>query len=254
LASDLIWNEIRKVKESKPVIVSMSGAAASGGYYIACLGDSIFANPGTLTGSIGVYGGKLNRRQMYEKIGMNREFIKRGENALLFSDEGGFTSEQRQMFQTQMDDFYERFLAKVADGRGLDLEAVRSVAQGRVWTGNQGLQQNLVDDLGGLKRALDAAKRMLGLDPSDKVSVVSFRKELSLLERMLLKSLRDEGALGRLGAGLVVPDELRNRVQVAENLPWSQLLQSLRDDGTLAAVALMDGRPIAMPPFWLRIQ
>jgi len=95
LASDLIWREIQKVKETKPVIVSMSGLAASGGYYVACLGDSIFADPGTLTGSIGVYAGKMDRSGMYEKIGVNREFITRGANAMLFSDEGGFTPDPR---------------------------------------------------------------------------------------------------------------------------------------------------------------
>jgi protease-4 len=252
LASDLIWNEIRRVKESKPVIVSMSGLAASGGYYVSCLADSIFADPGTLTGSIGVYAGKLDRSEMYKKIGVNREFITRGQNALLFSDEGGFTDSQRDLFQNQMDEFYERFLAKVADGRGMTRDAVHEVAQGRVWTGRQGLEMGLVDGLGGMHRSLDSAKRMLGLDPSDKVSLLTFGDELSLIERMLLKSLRDSGGLTRVMEGLSGMGGSHEAAMA--QLPVPMLIDALREDGTLAAVQLMDGRPLAMMPFWIKVR
>ena len=252
LASDLIWNEIKKVQENKPVIVSMSGLAASGGYYVACLGDSIFADPGTLTGSIGVYAGKLDRSGMYRKIGVNREFITRGKNALLFSDEGGFTAAQRDLFQNQLDEFYERFLDKVASGRGMTRDAVHEVAQGRVWTGQQGRDRGLVDGLGGLHRSLDSAKWMLGAVPSDKVTIVTFGEELSLLERMMLKSLREGGGFSRvLGTvsgwmGAVEPG--------AAYLPIPLLVETLRADGTLAAVELMDGRPVAMMPFYINLR
>ena len=180
----------------------MSGLAASGGYYVACLGDSIFADPGTLTGSIGVYAGKMDRSGMYRKIGVNREFITRGENALLFSDEGGFTDGPARTLPGQMDEFYERFLAKVADGRGLTRDEVHAVAQGRVWTGRQGLERGLVDGLGGLHRALDSAKWMLGLDPADKVGRRDLRRGTVPLERMLLKSLREGGGLAQVLGGL----------------------------------------------------
>jgi len=252
LASDLIWNEIRKVRELKPVIVSMSGLAASGGYYVACLGDSIFAEPGTLTGSIGVYAGKLDRSGMYRKIGVNREFITRGRNALLFSDEGGFTAAQRDLFQNQMDGFYERFLEKVASGRGMTRDAVHEVAQGRVWTGAQGRERGLVDGLGGLRRSLDSTKWMLGIEPTDKVTIVTFGEELSLIERMMLKSLREGGGFARiLGtvAGWVGTGDLGMAY-----MPVPQLVEALRDDGTLAAVELMDGRPVAMMPFWINMR
>jgi protease-4 len=251
LASDLIWHEIRRVREDKPVIVSMSGLAASGGYYVACPGDSIFANPGTLTGSIGVYAGKMDRSAMYEKIGVNREFITRGENALLFTDAGGFTPGQRALFQRQMDAFYERFLAKVGAGRDMERDAVHAVAQGRVWTGRQGHANGLVDDLGGIKRALDSAKWMLGLEPSDRVTVVGFGEELTFLERLLLKSFREGGGFGRLAAqALAGPDPAGGFEAAAANL----LFESLRQDGTLAAVALLDGRPVAMMPYWIRLR
>jgi protease-4 len=255
LASDLIWDAIRKVQEEKPVIVSMSGMAASGGYYIACLGDSIFADPGTLTGSIGVYAGKMDRSSMYEKIGVNREFIIRGDNALLFSDEGGFSDSQRDLFQGQLGNFYERFLAKVADGRDMTRDQVHEVAQGRVWTGNQGLENGLVDGIGGFHRAVTSAKWMLGLQASDKISVASFGDDLSLLERMLLKSLREGGGFARLAGSLGLIEQVNGQGLVqASGLPIPLLLDTLREDGTLAAVALMDGRPVAMAPFWLSIR
>lgn len=252
LASDLIWHEIRKVQENKPVIVSMSGLAASGGYYVSCLGDSIFADPGTLTGSIGVYAGKLDRSDMYRKIGVNREFITRGDNALLFSDEGGFTEPQRDLFQHQLDEFYSRFLNKVAEGRDLPRADVHEVAQGRVWTGRQGLEAGLVDGLGGLHRSLDSAKWMLGLETTDKVGIATFNEELSLLERMLLKSLRESGGMTRVLGSLAKWSGAGD--------PWAShpvvpvLVDALREDGTLAAVQLMDGRPVAMMPFLIRMR
>jgi protease-4 len=250
LASDLIWKQIRRVQEDVPVIVSMSGMAASGGYYVACPGDSIFADPGTLTGSIGVYAGKMDRSAMYGKIGVQREFITRGENALLFSDAGGFTDSQRAMFTAQLEQFYERFLAKVGEGRGLERDAVHAVAQGRVWTGRQALEHGLVDGLGGFDRAVDSAKWTLGLEPSDKVALVSVGSTMSLLERMILKSLRDNASLraaalqaaqasgGLLPAGLPVPT----------------LLAALGESGMLARATLMDGRPVAMAPFDLKVR
>jgi protease-4 len=252
LASDLIWNEIRRVQANKPVIVSMSGLAASGGYYVSCSGDSIFADPGTLTGSIGVYAGKMNRSEMYRKIGVNREFITRGENALLFTDADGFTPAQRELFQTQMEEFYERFLAKVAAGREMSRDAVHAVAQGRVWTGRQGLEAGLVDGLGGLHRSLDAAKRMLGIDPADKVNVRTFGEDLSLLERMILKSLRSEGVLARLGVSLYEWGGVTGSAPAS--LPVPPVVSALREDGTFAMVELLDGRPLALMPFWIRLR
>ena len=254
LASDLIWRELKEVRKEKPVIVSMSGMAASGGYYVSCLADSIFADPGTLTGSIGVYAGKMSRTAMYNKIGVNREFITRGRNALLFSDEGSFTPGQRKLFTGQMERFYERFLGKVSDGRDMDRDAVHAVAQGRVWTGRQGLEHGLVDELGGFRRALDSAKWMMGLDPSQKVRIVSFGEELSFLEKYLLRSFRQGGGLSRIAVALTSGPTDWSSIWAGPMGPLPELQQTLREDGTLAAVALMDGRPVAMAPFWLRVR
>ena len=99
LASDLIWNELERVRQEKPVVVSMSGYAASGGYYISCGADSIFADPGTLTGSIGVFAGKVDMEGFFQKIGIQREYITRGQNALLFHNNQRFTPAQRQRFE-----------------------------------------------------------------------------------------------------------------------------------------------------------
>ncbi len=255
LASDLIWHEIAELRKDKPVIVSMSGLAASGGYYVSCLGDSIFADRGTLTGSIGVFAGKMNRQQMYRKLGINREFVTRGENALLFSDEGAFTDSQRALFQSQLDSFYERFLRKVADGRRLSRDEVHAVAQGRVWTGRQGAQRGLVDGVGGLRRSLDAAKRRLGVDPHEKVTVLTYTEPMSFLERMLLRSLRD-GGLTRLAerAGLAAPARAGGPAARALDTLAGGLAGALREDGTLAAAAMLDGRPLALMPLALRLR
>jgi protease-4 len=235
LASDVIWQEIQRVRRRKPVVVSMSGYAASGGYYISCAADSIFAEPGTLTGSIGVFAGKADLSGLYAKLGVHREFITRGRNALLFHDASVFTPEQRARFQELLEDFYERFVAKVAAGRpGLDAEAVHVIAQGRVWTGGQAVANGLVDDIGGLPRALDAVKRMIGLDPADRVAVTVRERKLGLLERVLLRML-EEGAAGAM-----------------PTTPLDGAVAELARDGTLSAVALLDGQPLALLP--LRLQ
>ncbi|MBK7046192.1 MAG: signal peptide peptidase SppA [bacterium] len=255
LASDLIWHEIVELRKEKPVIVSMSGMAASGGYYVSCLGDSIFADKGTLTGSIGVFAGKMNRQEMYRKIGVNREFVTRGENALLFSDEGVFTDAQRTLFQAQMDGFYERFLGKVADGRKLTRDQVHEVAQGRVWTGRQGVERGLVDGVGGLERSLDAAKRRLGVDTEARVTVLTYVEPMSWMEKMLLRSLR-EGGMTRLAARMGVDAGAvgRGPVAGAVDLLAGGLARTLRDDGTLAAAAMLDGRALALMPVSIRIR
>jgi protease IV len=251
LASDLIWKQMKEVQKKMPVIVSMSGMAASGGYYVACMADSIFADPGTLTGSIGVYGGKMSRTAMYEKIGVNREFITRGENALLFSDEGTFSDYQREIFEEQMGNFYQRFLSKVADGRGMSVGEVHEIAQGRVWTGRQGLEVGLVDELGGMRRAFDSVKYTLGLDRKSKISVVTFGEELSMVERMLLKTFRDGSGFGALMGQSAFMD---HPLVGIGNPVLPSLMETLKEDGTFAAMSLMDGTPVAMAPFWIRLQ
>lgn len=243
LASDLIWREIARVREVKPVIVSMGGYAASGGYYIACGADSIFADSGTLTGSIGVFAGKLDWSDLYAKLGVRREFVTRGENALFWHDAGGFTDDQRRLFQAQLDRFYERFVAKVAAGRDLSLEAAEAAAQGRVWTGGQALQHGLVDGIGGLDRALVSARHMLGVAPDATIRVRVHARPMTWLERSLLGALRSHSGVARLltGAGPAPWSDLPG--------PLSRLVAGLARGGLLDVLPLLDGQVLALLPW-----
>lgn len=157
-ASDLIWREIELTKSEKPVIVSMGTVAASGGYYIACNGDKIFALPTTITGSIGVFSLKMVLTGLYEKIGIKTEIVKKGEHADAFSPHRKFTAEEHQMLKKATEEFYIQFVNKVAQGRNMTFEKVDSVGQGRIWTGNQAKSIGLVDSLAGFFTAIDYAK------------------------------------------------------------------------------------------------
>jgi len=164
LASSMMWREVARTKMAgKPVVVSFADYAASGGYYMSANADWIVAQPGTLTGSIGVFGGKFALGGAYEKIGMTTTTVKRGELADLLSLSEPFTDEGREVFRGFLADFYNQFLDTVADGRGMSREAVHEVAQGRVWTGEQALERGLVDELGGLDVALVKAAELAEL-------------------------------------------------------------------------------------------
>jgi protease-4 len=153
-----MWHEVERAKlAGKPVVVSMGDYAASGGYYISANADWIVAQPGTLTGSIGVFGGKFNLAGTYDKLGLHQTDFKRGEMADLLSTSEPFSEAGRAAFRSYIEDFYGVFVGKVADGRKLDRETVHAVAQGRVWTGEQALEHRLVDQLGGLDDAIAKA-------------------------------------------------------------------------------------------------
>lgn len=157
-ASDAVWQEIRRVRRAKPVIVSMGDVAASGGYYLACAGDVIVADAGTITGSIGVFGGKLNMLGLYRKLGLNVETVTRGKHAAMLSPFTDFSPEELARYQKSLEQFYGVFLARVAEGRGMDPAVIDSVGQGRVWSGVAARQRGLVDTLGGLETAFNLAR------------------------------------------------------------------------------------------------
>ncbi len=157
-ASYLIWRELEITRKQKPVIVSMGSVAASGGYYISCNSDKIFALPATVTGSIGVFSLKMVLAGLYDKIGMKTEVIKRGEHADAFSPHRKLTTEEHQILKKAIEDFYAQFVHKVAQGRNKTFEYIDSVGQGRVWTGNQAKALGLIDSLGGFLTAIDYAK------------------------------------------------------------------------------------------------
>ncbi|EDP98199.1 signal peptide peptidase SppA [Kordia algicida OT-1] len=157
LASELIWREIELTKKEKPVIVSMGDLAASGGYYIACNADKIYAEPNTITGSIGVFGTIPNMHKLAEDLGINAEQVGTNKNAVDYSIFEPMSDEQRALIKEGIEDIYDLFTQRVADGRGMTQEAVDEIGQGRVWTGNDAIKIGLVDEIGGLDMALQAA-------------------------------------------------------------------------------------------------
>jgi protease-4 len=224
-AADAVWREVERARESKPVIVSMGDAAASGGYYIAMDGDVIVAEPATITGSIGVFSGKFSLRGLYEKVGLTQETVRRGRHATLFSSYAPWTDEERQKVRELNEAFYETFVAKAAQGRKKTPEEIEAVAQGRVWTGAQALEKGLVDRLGGLDTAIEAAREKAGLRPGADVQLVVMPERRGLLDMLLRRREEDVTvrALGREGAAA-----LRRVTALAESGPLARLPFDLR--------------------------
>ncbi len=168
LASDLIWHAIENAKTKKPFVVSMSDVAASGGYYIACNADKIVAEPSTITGSIGVFMGKPVVKGLYDWLGVTNEYVMRGKNSGIFRETEKWTPEEREkMVQQTNTIYYDNFVPKVSKGRGKSTEEVNMLGQGRVWTGTQAKERGLVDEFGGLEKAISVAKELAKL-PEDK--------------------------------------------------------------------------------------
>jgi protease-4 len=164
VASEVIWREVVRVREAgKPVIVSMSDLAASGGYYVSCAAELILALPATLTGSIGVFGGKFVVRDLLERMGLTTGTVQQGERALMYSTRRRFDEEERARLAATIDAVYDDFVGKVARGRGRTAAEIDAVARGRVWTGRDALQVGLVDQLGGLRQAVAVARTRSGL-------------------------------------------------------------------------------------------
>ncbi|MBD3380645.1 MAG: signal peptide peptidase SppA [candidate division Zixibacteria bacterium] len=173
LASDLIVRELNLLAEKKPLVISMGNVAASAGYHIATAGEYIFAQPSTITGSIGVVYGKVNVERMREQIGLTTYHFKRGENADFYSSSTGFSDSQKKHLRYQLDRMYDNFVQTVAESRNLSFDYVDSVAQGRVWSGSSAIDLKLVDQFGGLSDAIAYTIERAGLD-SDYCQMVSF--------------------------------------------------------------------------------
>src|SRR5438552_581845 len=167
LASDIIWRAIESAKEKKPVVVSMSDVAASGGYYIACNANKIVAEPSTITGSIGVVGGKPVIKGFYDWIGVTNEYVLRGQNSGMFRESEKFSDSERKKWLEFLGSTYDDFTSKVAKGRKREQTYIDSIGQGRVWTGQQGKERGLVDEYGGLDKAIEVAKQLANI-PADK--------------------------------------------------------------------------------------
>ena len=168
LASDLMWKAIENAKAKKPVVVSMGDVAASGGYYVSCNANKIIAEPTTITGSIGLFMGKPVVKGLYDWLGVSNEYVMRGKNAGIFRETVKWTPEERAKMVEQANAiYYDSFVPKVAQGRNKTPEAINALAQGRVWTGTQAKENGLVDDFGGLEKAISVAKELAQL-PADK--------------------------------------------------------------------------------------
>jgi protease-4 len=174
-ASETIWREVKKARErGKPVVASMGAVAASGGYYVSMGADAIVANPGTITGSIGVLTGKLVARDLKDRLGVGSDAVRTNANADAWSVNAPFTPEQHAQVEAEADLVYDDFVQRVAQGRHLSVEAVEAVARGRIWTGADALDHGLVDELGGLRAAMRRAKVLAGLDEDAKVRLIGY--------------------------------------------------------------------------------
>ena len=233
LASDLIWREVQVVKASKPVIVSMSDLAASGGYYIAMGASEIVAEPGTITGSIGIFTGKFVTKGLYDKVGLSVDGVKKGTYSDMYSSTRDFNADERAKILADLQDSYQVFIKKVADGRGLDVKAVDAIGRGRVWLGTAGKDKGLVDKIGGLDVAIDEARKKANLSGS--TGVVIFPKKKSIWDR-----LSDQKGI----VGIFAPR--------TTSLPKG--VDKLVRDGASAARLPDDGRPLMMLPYRIRIR
>ncbi len=165
-ASDFMWNALyaAKKKNPKPVVFSFGNTAASGGYYIACTGDPVFASKGTITGSIGVVAGKISVEELYSKLGINTETIRMSEFADIFSESRSLTENDKVLLQKEIDFIYDRFTGKVIEGRGISEKEIADVAEGKIHTGSGAKSRKLINDTGGLMAALEYAKNRAGID------------------------------------------------------------------------------------------
>ncbi|MBV9210546.1 MAG: signal peptide peptidase SppA, partial [Acidobacteria bacterium] len=239
-ASDIIWHAVEVAKQKKPVVISMSDVAASGGYYIACNANKIIAEPSTITGSIGIFAGKPIMKGFYDWLGITNQYVMRGKLAGMFRETEKFTDEERAKF-TQMisSTYYDDFVPKVAKGRGRDPEYINSIGQGRVWMGSQAKENGLVDEFGGLDKAVEVAKGLAHI-PAEK----GIQRVIMPYPRTFLQELFNTG------------EEMSVRTQKQRAAAFAALPEDARR--ALRYTAMMDrmkhGEMMAMMPFEVRIK
>ncbi len=239
LASDVIWNAVDAARQKKPVVISMSDVAASGGYYISASASKIVAQPSTITGSIGVVAGKPVVRGLYDWLGISNEYVLRGKHAGMFRETERFTPEERAKFEDWINTtYYDNFVPKVARGRNKDVEYIDSVGQGRVWTGSQAKNNGLIDEFGGLDRAVEVAKELANI-PADQ----SVRRVVLPYPRTLLQQL--------WGGGDDEAAQTKYRLAIFEELP-EDARRALRYAALLDQ--MKNGDLMLIMPFELRIR
>src|SRR2546421_8862012 len=242
LASDIIWRAVEAAKAKKPVVVSMGDVAASGGYYIACNANKIVAEPSTITGSIGVVGGKPVVKGFYDWIGVTNEYVMRGKNSGMLRETEKFNDSERGKFQEFLRNTYEDFITKVGKGRNKDKDYIDSIGQGRVWTGSQGKEKGLVDEYGGLDKAIEIAKQLANIPAEKSIQRVIMPQPPTFLEQLMSAGNDDSDAAdtqAKQQAALfsALPEDMR------ESLRYAQLLDRASK-----------GEAIYLLPFRLRIK
>ncbi|HMF57037.1 MAG TPA: signal peptide peptidase SppA [Pyrinomonadaceae bacterium] len=243
-ASDLIWHAVEEARQKKPVVVSMSDLAASGGYYIACNANRIVAEPSTLTGSIGIFAGKPVMKGFYDWLGISSEYVMRGRNAGMFRETEPFTPDERARFEDLIKrTYYEDFVPKVARGRNKSTDYIDSIGQGHVWTGAQGQTNGLVDEFGGLDRAVEVAKQLAGIPAQKSVHRVVLPYPRTFFERLFGGDDEEDG-----GANTKVKQQQRAALaalpeDVRRSLRYAAMLDRMRR-----------GEAMALMPFELRIR
>jgi len=183
-ASDEIWRAMNLLNKKKPLVISMSDTAASGGYYMAMTGDPIVAYPATLTGSIGVLYGKINLHGLYDKLGIQKQVLTRGRFANIDSDYEPLSAPARAKLREGIEDNYRAFVERVAKARRKNYEEIEPLAQGRVWLGDQAKNIGLIDELGGLDRAIELLKHKAGIPAAERVTVVVYPPKISIFEHL----------------------------------------------------------------------
>ncbi len=207
-------------KKGKPVVVSMGGYAASGGYWVATPADKIVAQPGTLTGSIGVFGGKLEMSGLWDKLGVNWDAAVQGKNARMWSSNQPFSEDEFEKFEGMLGNIYDAFIVRVAEGRHMSKDKVEAIAEGRVWTGRQAKDIGLVDELGGLDRAVQIARELAKLDPEQEAPVLQYPPKKSTLEMFIdLATNGADASIGNLSPAAM------DLIKVL-NAPSSEILRS----------------------------
>ncbi len=220
-ASEQIWNALRNLKAKKPLIVSMGDYAASGGYYIACLADTIIAQPTTLTGSIGVFGMIPNISKVYDKLGLTFDGVKTNEMADMLSDLRGMNTAERTLMQSSVNKTYDLFTQRCADGRGMTQDAIKRIGEGRVWMGQAAVENGLVDMLGGIDDAIRIAAEKADLEA---YAVSAFPAKEDTMTK-LMKSLSGASIMERI-AKMHLGEEAYQWAQKAKQLQQSTGVQA----------------------------
>lgn len=232
VASDTVWHEVRRARAAgKPVVASMAGMAASGGYFVAMAADRVVAQPGTITGSIGVFSGKLVLQDFWDKLGVSWDEIHRGDNAKMFSLNRPFSEQEWNRMNILVDRIYEDFTTKAAQGRNIPPERMDQLARGRIWSGADAHRLGLVDRLGGFDVAVAETRALLNLAPDDEIELVVLpkpREPWQVLSRLL-------------GGGMDQP-ELRTLTRLARVLePVAARLEAVQASGELRMAPLVSG-------------